>query len=282
MTISRNIARSRRTAATALVAASSMLLAAAALTPAPAAAEAAAAGTVTLEGTLRDFKKSHPDMEFRPTSFGRRSNMVERELDEDGLPVMTPWYRKNSAYAMVQSVDTFNQWFRNVPGVNVTETHSITLEPHPSKPGVMYFAREVQGSGPKKHFFPADGRGFNEKLDAGYGPHNYFFTFHLETRFVYDDPAGRDHDLTFEFSGDDDVWVFINNRLAIDIGGVHGQQNVAANLDQRAADLGLVPGETYPLTLFFAERHTQQSNFRIETTLKLEGLPPSTISATYD
>jgi len=93
-----------------------------------------------------------------------------------------------------------------------------------------------------------------------YPIHNYALTFELHTRFVY--RAG----MSFRFSGDDDVWVFINGSLAVDLGGIH--QRTEAILDLGASS-GLVVGEEYNLDFFWAERHVTQSNFHIETTLEL-------------
>jgi fibro-slime domain-containing protein len=61
--------------------------------------------------------------------------------------------------------------------------------------------------------------------------------------------------------------VFINDRLAIDLGGVHGSESQEVSLDERAAELEIEPGKVYPLALFFAERHTSGSTFRIDTTI---------------
>jgi fibro-slime domain-containing protein len=64
-----------------------------------------------------------------------------------------------------------------------------------------------------------------------------------------------------------DLWLFINGHLAIDLGGVHGREEKSVNLDQRAAELGIIPGGSYAMDIFHAERHTGSSNFRIETTI---------------
>lgn len=56
--------------------------------------------------------------------------------------------------------------------------------------------------------------------------------------------------------GDDDVWVFINNKLAVDLGGIHGPVSESINLDS----LEIVVGETYPIKIFHAERRTIGTN----------------------
>src|SRR5690606_31470995 len=205
-----------------------------------------------------------------------------------------PGIIKNGVYTLnnlkaVTSPETFAQWFTDVPGVNKRIEHTITLKPHPdkrNKPGVFYFAREKP-----EYFFPIDNQGWglsgsstdpepsNKKLKwAAKNVHNFHFTYELRTRFTFTPRNERERDLVFEFTGDDDVWVFINGKLAVDLGGVHGQQQASVNLDHKAIELGLEQGEVYELVLFFAERHTSESNFRIETTLELE----SVIAPTYD
>ena len=65
----------------------------------------------------------------------------------------------------------------------------------------------------------------------------------------------------------------------IDIGGVHSVVEQSIDLDR----LGwLVDGESYPLNFFFAERHRTQSNFRIETSIRLQDINVPTVSALYD
>ncbi len=112
--------------------------------------------------------------------------------------------------------------------------------------------------GKRNAFFPLDSLGFGNQGEDN----NFHFTTELHTQFKYN--GGE----TFRFTGDDDLWVFINDRLAIDIGGIHGAANEEVNLDASAADLGISIGQIYSLDLFHAERHTSESNFRVDTNLE--------------
>jgi len=110
-------------------------------------------------------------------------------------------------------------------------------------------------------FFPLDGKGFgNEGKDSNLKDHNFAFTTEIRFWFTYD--AGSSPQLAF--SGDDDVWVFVNGKLAMDIGGLHDIQTNSFILNPaKAAALGLVDGHVYEIALFHAERHTEDSNFKL-------------------
>ncbi len=110
---------------------------------------------------------------------------------------------------------------------------------------------------------------YYESLSGGSdnGKHNFGFTMKVQATFEY--LPGQ----YFDFLGDDDVWVFINNKLVVDIGGQHAQVAGAVDLDtigqNNPADK-LVPGETYNFHIFYAERHTSSSNFRMHTSIDLK------------
>lgn len=91
------------------------------------------------------------------------------------------------------------------------------------------------------------------------GFHNYGYTMKIQAQFEY--VKGQ----YFEFYGDDDVWVFINNKLVVDIGGQHQETSGSVNLDK----LGLEEGKTYPFHIFYAERHKDESNFKMRTSIDL-------------
>lgn len=98
--------------------------------------------------------------------------------------------------------------------------------------------------------------------------HNYGFTMEFHTRIIYAADAG--HRLSFQ--GDDDIWVFLNGRKVVDLGGVHQTQSATVSLDSAAAALGLQDGQSYPLDFFFAERHTASSSIRITANLDLSAV----------
>lgn len=237
---------------------------------------AATAGQIQLNGTIRDFKVGHPDMQKPGNRIGVVKNMVLDDLGEDDKPILTSQPLPNKA--RITSASTFDQWFRDVEGVNIPIPYSITLDNGQEEPGGIYsFSVEKP-----VYFFPIDGQGWGDTAtDKNGNQRNFYFTFEIHTQFTYIDPADRDHALLFSFTGDDDVWVFVNGKLVVDIGGVHRQASDWVNLDDEAEALGLEPGGTYKLDFFFAERHTSESNFRIETTIQPDPAP-NKITALYD
>jgi len=193
---------------------------------------------------IRDFKASHPD--FEAGVFGWDEGIVKKDLGADGRPVYA------GETFTTHGKEAFDQWYRNVPNVNTSIPK--TLEMTEVTPG---FYRYTNSS-----FFPIDGEGFGNQ---GFS-HNYHFTLETHLKFFYVE-GGR-----FKFDGDDDLWIFINGKLAVDIGGVHGRTEKTVYLDDIADELGIEPNNTYSFDLFFAERHSVHSSFRFETTFELQCL----------
>jgi len=206
---------------------------------------------------VRDFSESHPDMEPLGRSHDAYSGQVEKGivkklLGADRKPIF------NRATPTTTTAENFWQWYNDVEGVNVGFEVPLVMEE--VAPGRWRFESEA--------FFPADGKGFGDwsGADDRGQPHNFHFTLELHTVFRYDGDRSREQ--SFSFRGDDDVFTFINNELVVDLGGVHEAEEQVVNIHERLPDL--VPGQSYPLDFFFAERHVTQSNFRIETSLDLE------------
>ncbi len=187
---------------------------------------------------LRDFKSSHPDMEH---TLGSETGIVQSLLGTDGKPV---YAKATGGTATTTGKANFDQWYRDVSGVNMTVLQTITLNKLPS--GEFQFS--------DSSFFPLDGLGFGNQGNN----HNFHFT--SEVRYWFEYKGGE----KLDFTGDDDVFAFVNKQLVIDLGGVHGAQNASVVLNStQATALGLTAGSVYEIVVFQAERHTTQSNYKL-------------------
>jgi len=208
------------------------------------------ASTINLTGKIRDFNDTHPDMEYNIT--GLQTGLVNPILASDKKPDYVGAGGGTDAAGGIDSSASFDQWYTDVGGVNLAAFHTITLDNNiTADPNVFTFASNV--------FFPIDGLLFGNQGR----PHNYHFTYEIHSTFTY---SG---DENFSFTGDDDLWVFIDNKLVVDLGGVHCSLFGSVELDA----LGLTIGNIYDFDLFFAERHTTESNFRIDTSIRLNESP---------
>ncbi len=186
---------------------------------------------LVLTGTIRDFNGSsnrpgqfgnHPDFEG---TIGVDRNITTLVLDGDNKPT---YGFHPSGTLTTRGENYFKQWYRTVPGVNLAAPISFTLTRLPN--GMFRYSNFS--------FFPIDGKMFGNQGRN----HNFHFTIELHTRFTY---RGE----TSEFVGDDDVWVYINGRRVIDLGGVHVAENATVSLDAVASQIGITVGNDYQLLI---------------------------------
>ncbi len=195
--------------------------------------------------------------------------MVEPVLGSNGVPV-----RVQELPSSCTNATHLDYWFlpdvinTDASGKKYTNATCRDLELELTDDG-FWLGQRDDGSPEGGLFFLDDFRWLDEEgtvenvnydsLSGNKGYHNFGFTMKIQAKFEY--VPGQ----YFEFNGDDDVWVFINNRLVVDIGGQHTKASGAVDLDT----LGLTEGETYPFHIFYAERKQTQSNFMMRTSIDL-------------
>ena len=216
--------------------------------------------TITLDATIRDFHPHFPS-DFQHLEYyvpGVVTGLVDSELDPvTGLPVPSSDVAKlNSGW--IESAATFNDWYTDQPGINLRTVSPIVFQLD-ANGNYVFDARANNAPG----FFPINDRLFGNENPSGQTSVNGNFTAEIHTTFTYH--SGE----KFSFAGDDDLWVFVNKHLAIDLGGVHGVGYGTINMDTLASQLGLQLNTTYQFDMFYAERFLGGSNFYASTNIAL-------------
>lgn len=192
--------------------------------------------------------RGHPDFEKLNIS---EKEIVANSLDSDGYPI----FNKSKGNITKNS---FDMWYRDYPGINTTIKELITLNLIDSDNKIYRFASSA--------FFPLDKKGYGNF----HGDHNFGFTDYISFYIKY---TGNG---SIEVKGDDDIWVFVNNKLAVDLGGCHSSLRESISLlgtDKTEcingtecevkynSDYDFYEGDLVEIKIFHAERHGEGSEF---------------------
>lgn len=179
-------------------------------------------------GILRDFTPASSD--FDRADGDSNVALVQNTLGSDGKPVYT------GAGSTIASTSSFNDWWNTNGVTNEERVVTLTLVKDISE-NVFNFDSTA--------FYPVD----NLLLGNSGDDHNNFFTYELNAYITYE--GGEE----LNFKSGDDMWIFLNDQLVLDMGGVHASESGILRLDS----LGLIQGDSYKLSLFYAHRSSTRS-----------------------
>jgi fibro-slime domain-containing protein len=246
-------------------------------------------------------------------------NLLQNTLDTNGLkPILTSttgiYYDTPNQDSGITSSSSFAQWYNDAAPISTNiynGTVATTLNLYLNTAGTAYVNRYgVNGDGMSNKqyqssngsifdgnplFFPADAIAkpwspdSQAQISGNYDPswpvdpagrtHNFSFTTEVRFWFKYD--SVKSYDLTF--ISEDDMWVFINKKLAMDLGGIHtavqgeltfgstGTATVSVtpltvtggSMITTHPNLGLTNGNIFEIAIFQAQRQTKSSSYQI-------------------
>lgn len=232
--------------------------------------------------TIRDFNASHADFQDAKQNTCNvdgvgTKGMVEETLDAAHKPVKSAaspcpkydihtWFRDdptvNRRYCLDLQLDkmgaTANTY--QTPSAFAQNYFPIDSVPDPNPPNSRIKAPDPVNPALAGETFAGGNPGM---------PHNFHFCMEMHATFKY---RGGE---VFDFKGDDDVWVFINNTLALDLGGLQDNGAGQVNLDLQKDALKISIDNYYNFDFFFCERQTTGSHLQVTTSIDI--IPPPTV-----
>ena len=238
-----------------------------------AAAGAAGAQNKSIPITIRDFNASHPDFESVngtcAVDGGGVKGMVLDTLDSAHKPIQSAtspcpkynirsWFRDdatvNHRYCLELPLEEIagKENTYQTPAAFTSAFFPIDQVPDPNPPHALIKAPD-----------PVNPAKAGETFNNG---HNFHFCMEMHATFKY---RGGE---VFDFKGDDDLWVFINNHLALDLGGLQNNGAGQVDLDAQSTALKILRDNYYNLDFFFCERQTSESHLQVTTSIDI--IPP--------
>jgi fibro-slime domain-containing protein len=243
-------------------------------------------------------------IDFNRLSGSIRLGVLESELDASGRPVyvcpdpqtscaQNPGHVANGGRFTFNGPEAFSAWYDSSSPQARQVIGEVGLDRDTAS------GQYVFDSAPAGGFYPLDNLGWvldgkeSSTSDCnGNAGRNVSFT--SETHFWFEYQGSE----SFAFNGDDDLWVFVNGKLLLDLGGLHGPRsasftlgasgdplegsatvtNTEASANPFDVALGLTLGGVYEVSMFHAERNECGSNFKV--TLKDFNRPKSECKST--
>ena len=188
------------------------------------------------------------------------TGLAEYELDEEHLPVLHA-----GELTPNKGLENTKQWFHQVEGKSASYIGALKLE-YEAEGAKFYFANQ--------NFYPVDKAQFSEGDVVNNDGHNHLFTMNFAIPFTVM-ASGEEG---FEIAADDDTFVFVGDKLVLDMGGIHGAvrgrfaiyENGEVYAGVGAEELAysgvkLKKGEGAMIRIFHADRDASESAFEVRT-----------------